>query len=223
MHRRRSEAARYITADEVKARAKVLGADLVGIASAQTLNAFPPDPLWPQTPERISPRVKSVITIVQHIPAREPSAAVPTRRSSTSTCWCCGKWTRVAYQIAGELLEAAGHPTLCGNLAQETEWTYKRASYGRLSTRHLGVESGLGTLGLEVNILTPEYGPRIYLTGVLTELELAADAPMTEQVCIGRILQPLPSFMSGQCGYCISASTSAPAPSTRKSSVSRPS
>src|SRR5262249_48364814 len=43
----------------------------------------------------------------------------------------------------------------------------------------------LGTLGLEVNILTPEFGPRLYLTGVLTELELHADRPMTEQVCIG--------------------------------------
>ena len=58
-----------VTAARVKARARELGADLVGIASAQTLNAFPPDPLWPQTPERISPYVKSVITIVQHIPA----------------------------------------------------------------------------------------------------------------------------------------------------------
>src|SRR5262249_39359756 len=49
----------------------------------------------------------------------------------------------------------------------------------------LGVEAGLGTLGLEVNILTPEYGPRVYLTGLLTELELAPDRPLTEQVCIG--------------------------------------
>jgi len=171
-----------ITADEVKARAKVLGADLVGIASAQTLNAFPPDPLWPQTPERISPRVKSVITIVQHIPAGAFRC-----RTNTPVQYIdmlvLRKMDKVAYQIAGEL-EAAGHPTFVVP-AQETEWTYKRASYGRLSTRHLGVESGLGTLGLEVNILTPEYGPRIYLTGVLTELELAADAPMTEQVCIG--------------------------------------
>ena len=54
-----------ITAARVKARARELGTDLVGIASAQTLNAFPPDPRWPQTPERISPYVKSVITIVQ--------------------------------------------------------------------------------------------------------------------------------------------------------------
>ena len=50
---------------------------------------------------------------------------------------------------------------------------------------NLGVEAGLGTLGLEVNVLTPEFGPRIYLTGILTELELEADKRITEQVCIG--------------------------------------
>ena len=43
----------------------------------------------------------------------------------------------------------------------------------------------MGTLGLEVNILTPEFGPRIYLTGILTELELEPDQRITEQVCIG--------------------------------------
>src|SRR5258708_5755161 len=53
----------------VKAHARALGVDLVGIASAATLNAFPPDPRWPQTPERISPFCRSVIVIVQHIPA----------------------------------------------------------------------------------------------------------------------------------------------------------
>ena len=41
---------------DVKRRALELGADLAGIASAATLNAFPPDPRWPQTPERISRR-----------------------------------------------------------------------------------------------------------------------------------------------------------------------
>jgi ferredoxin len=171
-----------ITAARVKARARELGADLVGVASAQTLNAFPPDPRWPQTPERISPYVKSVITIVQHIP-------VGAFRCRTNTpvqymdMLVLRKMDKVAYRLAEEL-ERAGHPSFVVP-AQETEWTLKRASYGRLSTRHLGVESGLGTLGLEVNILTPEYGPRVYLTGILTELELDADAPMTEQVCIG--------------------------------------
>ena len=53
---------------KIKKLAKDFGADLVGIASAKTLNAFPPDPRWPQTPDNISPHVKSVIVIACHIP-----------------------------------------------------------------------------------------------------------------------------------------------------------
>jgi ferredoxin len=166
----------------VKRRAKELGADLVGIASAATLNAFPPDPRWPQTPERISPYCKSVIVVVQRI----PSGAL---RCKTNTpvqyidMLVLRKMDKVAFRLADEL-EPRGYPSFA-TAAQETDWNYKRASYGRLSTRHLGVEAGLGTLGLEVNILTPEFGPRVYLTGILTELELEADQPITEQVCIG--------------------------------------
>jgi epoxyqueuosine reductase QueG len=166
----------------VKRRALELGADLAGIASAATLNAFPPDPRWPQTPERISPYVKSVIVLVQRIPAGAFRARsnVPVQYMDMLVL---RKMDKVAYRLASEL-EALGHPSFA-TAAQETDWNYKRASYGRLSTRHLGVEAGLGTLGLEVNILTPEFGPRVYLTGVLSELELEPDQRLTEQVCIG--------------------------------------
>ena len=169
-------------ASAVKRRALELGADLAGIASAATLNAFPPDPRWPQTPERISPYVKSVVVLVQRIPAGAFRAKtnVPVQYMDMLVL---RKMDKVAYRLAGEL-ERLGHPTFV-TAAQETDWSYKRASYGRLSTRHLGVEAGLGTLGLEVNILTPEFGPRVYLTGILTELELEPDARITEQVCIG--------------------------------------
>jgi epoxyqueuosine reductase QueG len=169
-------------AAEVKALAKSLGADQVGIATAKVLNAFPPDPLFPQTPERISKHVKSVIVIVQHIP-------VAAFRAKQNVCvqyidmLVLRRMDRIAFNLAAAL-EDRGHPTFV-TAAQETDWNYKRASYGRLSTRHLGIEAGLGTFGLEVNILTPEYGPRVYLTGILTELELEGDAPITEQVCIG--------------------------------------
>jgi len=166
----------------VKKRALELGADLAGIASAATLNAFPPDPRWPQTPERILPSIKSVIVLVQRIPAGAFRAVsnVPVQYMDMLVL---RKMDKIAYRLASEL-ERQGHPTFV-TAAQETDWDYKRASYGRLSTRHLGVEAGLGTLGLEVNILTPEFGPRVYLTGILTELELEPDQRITEQVCIG--------------------------------------
>lgn len=171
-----------VSAEEVKRLAKDLGADLVGIASAETLNAFPPDPMWPQTPDRISPYCKSVIVIVCRIPvaAFRCKTNIPVQYIDMLVL---RRMDRIAYRIAEEM-ERRGHPSFV-TAAQETDWAYKKASYGRLSTRHLGIEAGLGTFGLEVNILTPEFGPRIYLTGILTEAELEADSPMTEQVCIG--------------------------------------
>ena len=174
--------ARNADAAAVKRRALELGADLAGVASAATLNAFPPDPRWPQTPERILPSIKSVIVLVQRIPAGAFRAVsnVPVQYMDMLVL---RKMDKIAYRLADEL-ERAGHPTFV-TAAQETDWNLKRASYGSLSTRHLGVEAGLGTLGLEVNILTPEFGPRIYLTGILSELELEPDQRITEQVCIG--------------------------------------
>ncbi len=169
-------------ATSVKQLAKDLGADIVGIASAKTLNAFPPDPLFPQTPERISPHVKSVIVIAKRIPvaAFRCKTNVPVQYIDMLVL---RKMDRISYDLV-ERLERVGYPSFV-TAAQETDWNYKKASYGRLSTRHLGIEAGVGTFGLEVNILTPEFGPRVYLTGILTELELEPDDIMTEQVCIG--------------------------------------
>ena len=169
-------------AKDVKKMAKDFGADLVGIASAKTLNAFPPDPRYPQTPDRISPHVKSVIVIACHIPVAGFRAKHNIAVQYLDML-VLRRMDRIAYKIA-DRLEREGHPSLV-TAAQETDWSLKTASYGRLSTRHLGIEAGLGTFGLEVNILSPEYGPRLYLTGILTELELESDSPITEQVCIG--------------------------------------
>ncbi len=169
-------------AQAVKQLARELGADIVGIASAETLNAFPPDPQFPQIPERISPRIKSVVAIVQHIPV-----AVFRAKANVAVQYVdqlvLRRMDKIAFRVA-EAIERQGFPSFI-TAAQETDWNLKRASYGRLSTRHLGIEAGVGTFGLEVNMMTPEYGPRVNVTGVLTELELEPDEIMTEQVCIG--------------------------------------
>jgi len=44
-----------LTAAAVKEKAKVLGADLVGIARGEVLDHHPPDPARPQRPSRITP------------------------------------------------------------------------------------------------------------------------------------------------------------------------
>lgn len=174
--------AEVLDAAGVKRLARELGADLVGIADADVLNRHPPDPKVPQTPERVSPHCRSVVVIACRIPVAAFRA-----KSNVAVQYLdmlvLRRMDRIAYGIA-EALERTGHPAFV-TAAQETDWDYKRASYGRLSTRHLGVEAGLGTLGLDVNILTPEFGPRVYLTGILTEAVLEPDSVRRRQVCIG--------------------------------------
>lgn len=61
-----------------------------------------------------------------------------------------------------------------------------------LSLPQAAVEAGLGTLGLNLQLLTPQFGPRVILSAVLCSLEVACDRPMGEALCLG------PS-----CGRCL--------------------
>src|SRR3984957_8219385 len=92
-------------AARVKERGRELGAVLVGIASAAMLNAFPPDPRWPQTPERISPYCRSVIVLVQRIPAGAFRCKTNTPVQYIDMV-VLRKMDKVAYRLAEELEEA---------------------------------------------------------------------------------------------------------------------
>src|SRR3990172_2248309 len=171
-----------VTAEVVKARARELGADGVGIASAAVLNAYPPDPKHPQTPERISPDVRSCVAFFKRIPAGAFRA-----RDNACIHHVDQLVLREMDKVGSRLTrfrEGEGYWAF-QTAAQETVWEYKNASYGSLSTRHVAIEAGLGTIGLELNLLTKEFGPRCYTTVVLTNAELEPDGKLTEQVCIG--------------------------------------
>ena len=61
-------------------------------------------------------------------------------------------------------------------------WAYSGDPGGHretlLSLNHAAVEAGLGTLGLNLQLLTPEYGPRVILTAVMCSVDVEADTPM---------------------------------------------
>lgn len=171
-----------LTAEVVKAKARALGADGVGVASAAVLDAHPPDPAHPQIPGRIAPGVRSCVAFFKRIPAGA-------FRARDLACvhhvdqLVLREMDKVGYRLA-RFLEGHGHWAF-QTAAQETVWEMKSASYGYLSTRHVAIEAGLGTIGLELNLLTKEAGPRCYTTVVLTDAELEPDGKLTEQLCIG--------------------------------------
>lgn len=173
----------------VKDRAKALGADLVGVVDCATLEAHPPDPTAPQTPSRLLPSARSCVIMAKRMPIGE-FLSDDLRAIAYTNAAICRQLERMAYRLSF-WLEERGHTSL-QVIMDETDPELKRGSYGYLSFRHVAVEAGLGTFGLEANLLTPEYGPRVYFSAVLTELALEPDRRITEQLCIG------PS-----CGRCL--------------------
>ncbi len=178
-----------LTSTDVKRKAKELGADLCNIASGAALEAHPPDPEWPQVPSRISTRMKTVILTAIRMPwgifltDNQPCLSIAAQLLLRKT-------ERVSLALSYWLEEQGYHAFQVAT--EETDPRLKRGSYGWLSLRHVGVEAGMGTLGLEVNLLTPEFGPRVYQGAVLVDAELAPDPPITEQLCIGET-----------CGRCL--------------------
>nr|MBA3476781.1 hypothetical protein [Lautropia sp.] len=94
-------------------------------------------------------------------------------------------------------LEDAGYPAIIVPPTHVDPWRYqddpRQHMTTLLSLPHAAVEAGLGTLGLNLQLLTPEYGPRVLLTAVLCSVDVECDRPIAESLCLG------PS-----CGRCLS-------------------
>jgi len=54
---------------------------------------------------------------------------------------------------------------------------------GDVSLRHAAVSAGLGVFGRHNLIIHPRFGSRLSFTGILTELPLASDPPVKEELC----------------------------------------
>ncbi|MFQ5825816.1 MAG: hypothetical protein ACE5IA_00530 [Dehalococcoidia bacterium] len=170
------------TSDYVKQVARELGADLVGIASAQEVDENPPDPAWPQTPSRVWPECRSVIVLGKRMPWGIYHAQnLPSRQYVPHLVMnhIDGVALALSYR-----LEEVGHYAFPAS-QQHTDLSLKRGTYGPLSLRHLAAEAGLGTLGLNMMLLTPQHGPRVYLSAVLTSAELKPDSRLQEPLCLG--------------------------------------
>jgi len=95
-------------------------------------------------------------------------------------------------------LEDAGYPAIIVPPTHVDPWHYDgdpaRHRETLLSLPHAAVEAGLGTLGLNLQLLTPEFGPRVVLTAVLSSLPVECDPPRAQALCLGP-----------QCGRCLKA------------------
>jgi len=188
-----------VTAEEVKAKAKALGADIVGIADGAAMNENPPDPKDPRRPSDITDYDADRVIVVG-------------KRLNSGTTRLT-RWDERHKYYNDELtltrleettldlvlwLEEQGYPGLIVPPTHVDPWRYRgnpeEAMKPLLSLNHAAVEAGLGTLGLNLQLLTPEYGPRVMLSGVLSSVPVAPDTKAEEALCHGP-----------ECGRCLSA------------------
>jgi len=196
-----------ITSEDVKAKAKELGADLAGIADGQTMNENPPYPNDPRTPSDISDYdADRVIVIAKRI---NLGSSRINKWNERHKYYNDELAITALEETALELvlwLETQGYPALIVPPTHVDPWRYdgnpEKHLSPLLSLDHAAVEAGLGTLGLNLQLLTPEFGPRVMLSAVLTSAPIEADGPRDEALCLGpecgRCLKACPGDVIGQ-------------------------
>jgi epoxyqueuosine reductase len=177
---------RPLSSQEIKQKAKELGADLVGIADGAKLNT---QAITEHDGDR-------VIVLAVRLQAGTSRIRAWNDRNKFYNDELSLTFLEEASLELVYWLEDAGYPAIIVPPTHVDPWRYdgdpKKHQNTLLSLPHAAVEAGLGTLGLNQQVLTREFGPRILLTAVLCSVEVECDRPMTEALCLGP-----------ECGRCL--------------------
>ena len=166
----------------IKRRAKAMGMNLVGVANVGRWEEAPHTArdYWPQT---IWPWSRSVIVLgVQIFPSMletTPSVVYSELYNTTNRFL-----DEAAYRLANHLNEkgfrAHFFPRDCyGDISVLVK--KPEAAFSQVLA---GLYAGLGTVGMNHTLLTPQYGPRVRLVSVITDAVLPPDRMLTEDLCI---------------------------------------
>jgi ferredoxin len=181
---------RLLTAGEVKDKAMELGADLVGIAEGAVLEENPPDPSDPRRPSDITALDAGRVIVL----AKRLNDGVARIKPWNDRHKYYNDELTLTHleETSLELvywLEDCGYPAIIVPPTHVDPSRYRDDPHEHqgtlLSLPHAAVEAGLGTLGLNLQLLTPQYGPRVLLTAVLCSVDVECDRPIAEALCLG--------------------------------------
>jgi O-acetylhomoserine (thiol)-lyase len=172
---------------KIKREAKKLGMNLVGVAGVErweeyreTDGAFFPTAIWPWS------RVAIVMGVQIFLPMIETTPSVVYSELYNTTNRMLDE---AAYRLANFLntlgFRAFFFPRDCyGDIS-----VLVRKPEGAFSHVLAGKYAGLGTIGFNHTLLTPEYGPRVRLVTVISDTDLPLDKVVEKDLCL-------------QCGVC---------------------
>lgn len=177
--------------ERVRHRARELGIDRVGFCSWSALESDAPDD---DKPARITTDLDTLMVLVKRYPSGVAASPDPWVRQ-----YVTGRTARHLEEAAAGLaywLEEQDCPaallSAVPDLRRQSVAYPGPAGQGSQLLRRAAVAAGLGSLGLNEMLLTREFGPRLFLGGVLTALDVEPDPPFDGELCLG------PS----ECGRC---------------------
>ena len=165
---------------------KKLQVDLIGVASVDQS---------PELKERAAvflPTAKSVVVFAKESykavvallgPSKDAGAAEPGEVLSAHAAYIYGRLNRALHEVADVFAEGGYQSVpLCAAPGSITDQRFVNALF---SYKHAAVLAGLGTLGRNSLLITPEFGPRVRLACLLTEAPLEQTPPIQKDLCIG--------------------------------------
>ncbi|MGE5389609.1 MAG: 4Fe-4S binding protein [Deltaproteobacteria bacterium] len=170
--------------EKIKQFAISLGADDVGIVNIVDYHS-------PRTPDinTIFPEVRSMVVMaireMSHVESDNPRIAMNGRLDVMEHA------RSINYSMARFLEKECGAKAMTVPGSYPLEMSTKTMGViADVSLRHAAVAAGLGAFGRHNLVIHPKLGPRVLFAAVLTDLELASDPPVTEDLCI-------------DCGICV--------------------
>ncbi len=180
--------------EEIRAKAKELGATLVGFSNVARYREYYPDSPTVFHPDRIWPEAKSVVVMAvpMPLPIVESTPSINYQELYTTSNIMLD---RIAYDLVLRLMEK-GHPAIWAPRDCYSDLKYL-VNNAMSSFSHViaGYLAGLGTIGWNHTLLTKEYGPRHRLVSVLTSAEIEPDEVMKKKPLSA--LRRLPQALSG--------------------------
>ncbi len=179
--------------EELRAEASKYGIDLFGVASAQDLSEAPAG----HRPNDVLHGAKSIIILgLKMLDAQTDLLPLEGDTSSNSprqamfgghNALLSQRLDEAGYFLS-RLLEKKGFRAY--HQLSSTGGIDGRYLTGLISLKHAAAKAGLGTIGRNSLLITSQYGPRVRLTGIITDAEIEPDKANTSDPC-------------QECGSCI--------------------
>jgi epoxyqueuosine reductase QueG len=187
MNRSNNENRGKFNASTIKKLIQAEGIDLVGIADAQSLIlAYPPRPVTALMPSARSVIVMAVAHSLGAVYA--PDIMLWTRSKMQTSRLLDETAEKIGRMLEQEgflsLPISADKPVEIVKIDPETGKSFRQTrALGFLSLKHAAISCGMGEIGRNNLLLTPEFGPHQRLCAIVTQAPLEADSRREFSLC----------------------------------------